>query len=207
MRDAILHVNPTLDAIQQCSHIGEVELLPRALHPIVVGISGTPYDEAGSIIPYDLSVNHLQRIERSPGSPDTIIDNDNIQDTYNNAMAGEAETSPSAGKVPVSSPEDFLPVVLPTNIAFRWRSQFRPNCQAEDVVRTTAYRIVARRALSVIHDESDGKDDILWDSGKVVVEDGLPDVVHCKYDTKCIQSMTVGSIVEWQVTVWDSNFP
>ncbi|EED93166.1 predicted protein [Thalassiosira pseudonana CCMP1335] len=130
----------------------------------------TDGDGIGSIIPIDLSVNHLQRIDRAPGSPN--------------------EKSESVQ-------EDFLPVVLASDIDFRWRSRARENSRPEDVVKTTAYQIVARRAYSNANDSDIGT--ILWDSGKVATPDGLPDVVVCEN----VDSMEVGSIVEWSVTAWD----
>lgn len=125
-------------------------------------------DGDGAIIPYDLSVNHLQLVDRAPGSPYTDL-------TVN---------------------EDFLPVVLQSDIAFRWRSRARPNSLAQDGVKTTAYQIIARQA------NSDNEDALLWDSGKVSVSHGLPDVVTYN-DTK----MEIGSVIEWKVTVWDSSEP
>ena len=41
-----------------------------------------------------------------------------------------------------------------------------------------------------------------WDSGKVDLSDGLPDVV--KYSDT---NMQIGSVIEWKVTVWDSSQP
>eukprot|EP00985_Skeletonema_marinoi_P031935 scaffold37911_cov189-Skeletonema_marinoi.AAC.1 len=125
-------------------------------------------DDSGAIIPFDLSVNHLQLVDRAPGSPNTDL-------TVN---------------------EEFLPVVLPSDIAFRWRSRARPQSLAQDGVKTTAYQIIARRAYSI------DEDVLLWDSGKVNVLDGLPDVVTYN-DTK----MEIGSVIEWKVTVWDSSQP
>ena len=73
-------------------------------------------EDNGAIIPFDLSVNHLQLVDRAPGSP------------YTDLMVNE----------------EFLPVVLPSDITFRWRSRARPNSLAEDGVKTTAYQIIAR---------------------------------------------------------------
>ena len=125
-------------------------------------------EDNGAIIPFDLSVNHLQLVDRAPGSPYTDL-------TVN---------------------EDFLPVVLQSDIAFRWRSRARPNSLTQDGLKTTAYQIIARHAYS------DNEDDLLWDSGKVDVTDGLPDVVRYS-DT----NMQIGSVIEWKVTVWDSSQP
>ena len=126
-------------------------------------------DNLGAIIPSDLSVNHLQLVDRAPGSPYTDL-------TVN---------------------EDFLPVVLQSDITFRWRSRARPQSLAVDGLKSTAYQIIARQAYS------DGDETLLlWDSGKVNSPDGLPDVV--KYDGS---KMEIGSLVEWKVTLWDSSQP
>ncbi len=128
-------------------------------------------NDIGAIIPFDLSVNHLQLVEHAPGSPYTDL----------------------------TVHEEFLPVVLPSDIAFRWRSRARPESFAQDGVKTTAYQIIARRATYSDDDESST---ILWDSGKVNVPDGLPDVV-----TYNESKMEIGSVIEWKVTVWDSSHP
>ena len=140
---------------------------------------------SGSIIPIDLSVNHLQRIQRAPGSP-------NNPDT-----------------TPVQ--EEFLPVVLSHEIDFRWRSRAKSNSASEDIVKISAYRIVARRAHSAPTTDGDENDNgdadeksILWDSGKIETPNGLPDVVQCNDSNQCTLTEP-GSIIEWSVTVWDSH--
>jgi len=147
----------------------------------LISSSGGTDTTMGSIIPFDLSVNHLQRISRAAGSP-------NSQDDSSVAVS-----------------EEFLPVVLPHEIDLRWRSRARANSRPEDVVSTTAYRIVARRAASTAHSSEDGDgQSILWDSGKVITTDGLPDVVHCDNNDLKLTSGGVGAIIEWRVTAWDS---
>jgi hypothetical protein len=47
---------------------------------------------------------------------------------------------------------------------------------------------------------------LLWDSGKISVPEGLPDVVHCT-DPQLTKKAMIGSIIEWRVTVWDSRQP
>jgi hypothetical protein len=132
-------------------------------------------DDVGAIIPFDLSVNHLQLVDRAPGSPYTDL-------TVN---------------------EEFLPVVLSSDIAFRWRSKARPQSLAQGGVKTTAYQIIARRAAySDDDDDDDDESIVLWDSGKVNVSDGLPDVVI--YNES---NMEIGTVIEWKVTVWDSSQP
>ena len=130
----------------------------------------------GAIIPFDLSVNHLQLVKSAPGSPYTDL-------TVN---------------------EDFLPVVLMNDITFRWRSKSRPGSRSQDGEKITAYQIIARRALysSQNNDDDDDSAIILWDSGKVNVDDGMPDVV-----TYNGTDMVVGSVIEWKVIVWDSSSP
>ena len=59
----------------------------------------------GAIIPYDLSVNFLQRIMKAPGAPP------------------EPVLVAHASKARVA--EDFLPVVPPSNVYFRWRHRAR----------------------------------------------------------------------------------
>jgi hypothetical protein len=160
----------------------------------------------GAIIPIDLSVNHLQRIIRVPGSPS------------NNNRSHDNKNSP------VVIDEEFLPVVQSHEIDFRWRSRARPHAEPGDAVKTSAYRIEARRAqYSASLDGNDTLDDdeggegveaevegfsskLLWDSGKVPVSEGLPDVVHCS-DSQLTSKGIIGSIIEWRVTIWDSRQP
>ena len=82
-------------------------------------------EESGSIIPFELSVNHLKLITQAPGKPPTP------------PLSSNASTSiPS---------EDFLPVVRPNEVTFRWRHRPRVGSPAVDAARVKAYRIVARR--------------------------------------------------------------
>jgi len=134
-------------------------------------------DSSGSIIPFDLSVNHLQRISRVPGS--------------------NSPTNNDDSSTVVVVPEEFLPVVLSSEVDFRWRSRARANSMPEDVVKTTAYRIVARHSST-----SEDDNEWLWDSGRVTVSEGLPDVVPC---TEPKLTGAVGAIIEWRVTTWDSS--
>ena len=128
----------------------------------------------GSITPIDLSVNHLRRIVKAPASPNK-----------------DARLS-----------EEFLPVVLPHEVTFRWRSSVRDGASSDSLARSTAYRIVVRRAYAA--SEGDGTLDestMIWDSGKVLVESSLPNEVHCT-DPK-LTNLT-GAIIQWRVTVDDS---
>ena len=134
-------------------------------------VNGAQKEEEGSIIPFDLSVNHLQLIKKAPGSPNK----------YNQKVL-----------------EEFLPVVLTKDIDFRWRSKARSMSRPEDIVKTTAYQITTRLA----HDDSKS---ILWDSGKVKLLNGLPDVVHVNLSQLGNGEVGIGAIIEWSVKVWDLN--
>ena len=125
----------------------------------------------GSIIPIDLSVNHLQRIKKAGGSPNK----------KNTALS-----------------EEFLPIVLSNDIDFRWRSKAKSNARPENIIQTTAYQIVTRLA----HDNT-GRS-TLWNSGKVLTPNGLPDVVHISIKQLGPQ-VGIGVIIEWYVKIWDSN--
>ncbi|KAL7551332.1 hypothetical protein ACHAWF_014525, partial [Thalassiosira exigua] len=144
-------------------------------------------NEGGAIIPVDLSVNHLQLVKRAPGSPDDDKDNDERE-------------GPSV-------PEEFLPVVLPSEVHFRWRSQARVGARPEDSERTTAWRIVARRAHSEGDDDEGDEiksdDGLVWDSGKVPSPSGLPDAV--RGDAEAFDAVHPGTILQWRVSVWDSS--
>ena len=136
----------------------------------------------GSIIPIDLSINHLQRIKRAPASP-----NKNYGGDYKN---------------PIALREEFLPVVTVHDLDFRWRSKPRNDARPENIIQTTAYQLVIRL--------SNGGDVLLYDSGRVATPRGLPDVVHVSFDQLIIgtggqQLVGVGAILEWSVKIWDSN--
>ena len=128
----------------------------------------------GSIIPIDLSVNHLRRIVKAPASPNKDV----------------------------RLSEEFLPVVLPHEVTFRWRSLARAGASSDSIARSTAYRIVARRAYAASEgDDTLDESVLIWDSGKVLVESTLPNEVHCT-DPK-LTNLT-GAIIQWRVTVEDS---
>ena len=99
--------------------------------------------------------------------------------------------------------EEFLPVVSTKDIDFRWRSSARSKSRPEDIVKTTAYQITTRLA----HDHPTS---ILWDSGKVELLNGLPDVVHVNLsklrgNNNGGEGVGIGAIIEWSVKVWDTN--
>ena len=103
----------------------------------------------GSIVPYDISVNHLKLIKEAPGSPPL--------QTTNYATTVRRE-------------EDFLPVVSTSDLSFRWRLRYKAEANVKTVTRATAYRIVARRC--------NGSERQIWDTDKVEVNGDLPDHVR-----------------------------
>eukprot|EP00804_Cyclotella_cryptica_P001607 CCRYP_014947-RC/>CCRYP_014947-RC protein AED:0.04 eAED:0.04 QI:544/1/1/1/0.83/0.57/7/1193/975 len=128
----------------------------------------------GSILPIDLTVNFLHLIDKAPGAPPEPI------------MASSASSH--------RSPEDFLPVVTPKNIKFRWRHEARTGSNPDDLT-VTGYRVVVQAA---------GKIDALWDSGKVNVneKDG---VVIREVPWGGDSPPAVGQILQWSVTIWDGK--
>mmetsp|Transcript_16687 Transcript_16687/g.30306 ORF Transcript_16687/g.30306 Transcript_16687/m.30306 type:complete len:1349 (+) Transcript_16687:172-4218(+) len=131
----------------------------------------------GAILPIDLSVNFLQRITRAPGAPPEPL------------MAPSASTA--------RAPEDFLPVVVPSEVTFRWAHRARAGSLYEDSSKIKAYRIIVRKA------KTHGEGSVVWDSKKVnvVEEDGVPDSVDWGEST----TPEVGQILEWKVQVWDAK--
>jgi len=123
---------------------------------------------SGSIIPFDLSVNHLK--PTAPGKPMQPL-------------------SKHASIATVS--EDFLPVVLPTDIKFRWRQKPKIDSLVEHAAKVTAYRIEARR--------SGISGTVLWDSTKIKVDDELPFSISWPDDSL----LKPGDIIKWKVTLWD----
>ncbi|KAL9179118.1 hypothetical protein ACHAXT_000160, partial [Thalassiosira profunda] len=132
--------------------------------------------DTGAIVPIDLSVNHLQLIERAGGSP--------------NQFTADA---PAVA-------EEFLPVVTSSDVTFRWRSRARPHADPRDAAQTSAYRIVAWRAHARF-----GTGAMLWDSGKIDTPDGLPDAVSPTKDSQLLHAAKPGAIIIWRVTVWDAG--
>lgn len=129
----------------------------------------------GSVIPIDLSVNFLHHIGKAPGAPSEPI------------MAKSASSH--------RPPEDFLPVATPNNIHFRWRHEGRAGAKPNDL-KVTAYKIIVKPV---------GQDDIIvWDSGKVTVNDVDGErVIHVSADQTFSASM--GQILTWSVTLWDGS--
>ncbi|KAL9187924.1 hypothetical protein ACHAXT_006302 [Thalassiosira profunda] len=104
------------------------------------------FDRAGSIIPFDLSVNHLKRKASALGKPPI------------------PPLPPHASTTSVS--EDFLPVVMANEINLRWRHRPKAGAPVQDAARVSAYRILAWR--------SGNTNAMLWDSDEVEVEEDLP---------------------------------
>ncbi|KAL7491319.1 hypothetical protein ACHAWT_001367, partial [Skeletonema menzelii] len=136
-------------------------------------------DESGSIIPFELSVNHLKLITHAPGKP-------------------PPPPLPKHASSSVPS-EDFLPVVRPNEVVFRWRHRPRAESAVVDAARVKAYRIVAR----MFGGKVDG-DTVLWDSHKVVLIDNehdgdLPTSIRWPAE----KELDIGHMIEWRVTLWD----
>ena len=133
-------------------------------------------DEAegnGAIIPVDLSINFLKVIEIAPGAPP------------------HPPTANSASKVRPS--EDFLPIVTPSEIQFRWAHQSKVGSNVDDTSSIQAYRIHVRQV---------GTKRSVWDSEKVYIDlGGIPNSVGWGGAS----SLIVGQILEWKVQVWDAN--
>jgi len=131
--------------------------------------------DTGSVIPIDLSVNFLQHIAKAPGAPPDPI------------MAKSASSH--------RPPEDFLPVVTPNNINFRWRHEGRAGAKPNDL-KVTAYKILVKPV------GQDGS--IVWDSGKVTVNDVDGErVKHVSGNGNF--SAIMGQILSWSVTLWDGS--
>jgi len=103
----------------------------------------------GSIVPYEISVNHLKLVKEAPGSS---------PQTY------------SSYATTVKREEDFLPVVSTSDLSFRWRLRSKAEANVKTVTRATAYRIIARRCY--------GFERQMWDTDKVEVDGDLPDHVR-----------------------------
>jgi len=134
-------------------------------------------EQAGSIIPFDLSVNHLKLITDAPGKPP------------------RPPLPPRASSASVS--EDFLPVVRQKDITFRWRHQPKVGSSTEHAARVTAYRIMARRML--------GDGTLLWDSDKVGIaeEEEIPYSIPWPTQEPTTTLPKAGEIIQWKITLWD----
>ena len=120
--------------------------------------------QRGSILPFDLSVNHLQRIE----------------------LAGGALPEQRA-----AAEEDFLPIIAGgTRPELRFRLKPAVGASPSAIKDISAYQVIAENA----HDST-----VLWDSGKMPVN-GMPHSIPWDGD-----SLQVGTIVKWRVSVWDSK--
>ncbi|KAL7452862.1 hypothetical protein ACHAWC_008097, partial [Mediolabrus comicus] len=145
-------------------------------------------NESGSIIPFELSVNHLKLIVDAPGKP-------------------PSPPLPPTASTTVPS-EDFLPVVRPNEVIFRWRHKARVGSPTANAARVKAYRIVARRFIGGCKGNncsSKGDASILWDSDKVMLiddehDEDLPASIRWP---KKMALLDIGQIIEWRVTLWD----
>jgi hypothetical protein len=146
--------------------LGRITLLT----PILISHN---YESTGSIIPYDLSVNHLKLVESAPGRPPTP------------PLPLHSSTATVS--------EDFLPVVTQSDLVFRWRHHPKAGSLVADATRVTAYRIVVRR----LNDDNY----LLWDSGKVSINPMDEVITSVKYGAS--SAPKVGEILQWRVVLWD----
>ena len=105
---------------------------------------------SGSIIPYELSINHLKLIAKAPGAPPPPIHSSTASSSHNLIT------------------EDFLPVVTSDELVFRWRHRAKVGSKSVDIETILAHRIIVRLL---------NNDEILWDSGRLL---GSPDSIHWK---------------------------
>jgi hypothetical protein len=126
----------------------------------------------GSVIPMDLTVNFLHLIDKAPGAPAEPI------------MASSASVHRPS--------EDFLPVVTPSNVQFRWRHEAKTGADTNDLT-VTAYRVLV---------QSVGRGNFVWDSGKVTVD---KEEVISEIAWGGNAAPAVGQILQWQVTLWDKQ--
>mmetsp|Transcript_10425 Transcript_10425/g.23827 ORF Transcript_10425/g.23827 Transcript_10425/m.23827 type:complete len:1340 (-) Transcript_10425:6-4025(-) len=141
---------------------------------IMAASGGDPHSNdsvTGSIIPINLSVNYLQVIDKAPGAPPEPI------------------MSQSATSARVA--EDFLPMVSPDEVVFRWAFQARKGANHKDTQEISAYRIIVR--------QFGNPSNVAWDTNKVNVP-VMPDSVSWGSVTQPV----AGHIYEWKVFVWDA---
>ena len=162
------------DDEQQSSDNVEDETLHHIpqLEPI---LSNHGYEDKGSIIPHELSVNHLKLIQNAPGRPPTPP-----LPLYSSAA---------------TISEDFLPVVTQSDLVFRWRHHPKPGCLTSSSTKLTAYQILVRRLNDNMY--------FLWDSGKVSANPTEEAITSVKYGAKSLPR--VGEILQWRVVLWDSE--
>ena len=132
----------------------------------------------GSIIPVDLSVNFLRLIDRAPGDDRTVT---NMHDQHR-------------------TQEDFLPIVTPHHIQFRWRHDIAREGASMDSLYVTAYRLVVVRTTS----EDDLEEETVWDSGRVSIDPSKNEqqqMNHVSWGGDTLP--TIGWILRWSVTLWD----
>ena len=136
----------------------------------VVASDSSPDSNGGSVLPIDLSVNFLHVIDKAPGAPPEPI------------MASSASSH--------RSPEDFLPIVTPKQIQFRWRHEAKALADEKDLT-VTAYQVLVQTT----------KGDNVWDSGKRLVnEEAGVRIKHVSWEGA---APAVGQILQWSVTLWD----
>lgn len=148
-------------------------------------------ETSGSIIPIDLSINHLMLIHRAPGQPHA------------------PPLSPFASNATIS--EDFLPVVRTNELVFRWRYSAKTNSRAENAKKITAYQIIIRRYVDCSDFSNHHYLVIAWDSGKNIIPEGAESPNSVKWSPGDISSSNPfqksspqpGEIFLWKVILWD----
>lgn len=111
--------------------------------------------------------------------------------TVNNLATIQKAPSGALFSQQVELDTDFLPIVVSyREIDFKFRLQPTKGASHKSIEDISAYRMEAVHA----HDSSQ----ILWDSGKVSVENGMPHSI--KWSGTTLQE---GTLVKWRVHVWD----
>ena len=147
-------------------------------------------ETSGSIIPIDLSINHLKPISQATGKPPMP------------PLAPSASTN-------VTLAEDFLPVVRISELVFRWRHAPKIDSLTKDATKVSAYRIIVRRFIGCKDcrtgtGNNDNNDEIvLWDSDRVNIpaEEELPSSIHWASSAPL---PSPGEILQWRVILWDA---
>ena len=171
----IISTDDSLDDDEQQHSNNSEDEIPHHNPQLKPIFSNHGYEDEGSIIPYDLSVNHLKLIENAPGRPPTPP-----LPLYSSAA---------------TITEDFLPVVTQSDLVFRWRHHPKPGSLTSSATKVTAYQILVRRMNDDMY--------LLWDSGKVTANPTEETITSVKYGAKSLPR--VGEILQWRVILWDNE--
>ena len=171
----IISTDDSLDDDEQQHGNNSEDEIPHHNPQLKPILSNHGYEDEGSIIPYDLSVNHLKLIENAPGRPPTPP-----LPLYSSAA---------------TITEDFLPVVTQSDLVFRWRHHPKSGSLTSSATKVTAYQILVRRMNDDMY--------LLWDSGKVTANPTEEAITSVKYGAKSLPR--VGEILQWRVILWDNE--